>query len=96
MLSFPALYTVCVFCKVYLLYFILSEDDFELKSKIYSFNLHLILNNLTIYCIFPCPVYSDFLLYFLYCRLVVVFELMCSLLYSLGQQCKARGGGKFG
>jgi hypothetical protein len=31
-------------CKV--LYFILSEDDFEIKSKIYSFNLRLVLNHI--------------------------------------------------
>jgi hypothetical protein len=30
-------------CKV--LYFILSEDDFEIKSKIYSLNLRLVLNH---------------------------------------------------
>jgi hypothetical protein len=34
----------CIYmcCKV--LYFILSEDDFEIKSKIYSLNLRLLLN----------------------------------------------------
>jgi hypothetical protein len=34
----------CIYmcCKV--LYFILSEDDFEIKSKIYSLKLHLVLN----------------------------------------------------
>ena len=31
-------------CKV--LYFILSEDDFEIKSKIYSLNLRLVLNHI--------------------------------------------------
>ena len=29
-----------------LLYFILSEDDFEIKSKIYSLNLRLVLNHI--------------------------------------------------
>ena len=34
----------CIYmcCKV--LYFILSEDDFEIKSKIYNFKLRLVLN----------------------------------------------------
>jgi hypothetical protein len=27
-------------------YFILSEDDFEIKSKIYSLNLRLVLNHI--------------------------------------------------
>ena len=35
---------MCVCCKV--LYFILSEDDFEIKSKIYSLNLRLVLNHI--------------------------------------------------
>jgi hypothetical protein len=34
-------------CKV--LYFILSEDDFEIKSKIYSLNLRLVLNHILNY-----------------------------------------------
>ena len=40
MLSLSALY-IYVLCKV--LYFILSEDDFEIKSKIYSLKLRLVL-----------------------------------------------------
>ena len=31
-------------CKV--LYFILSDDDFEIKSKIYSFNLRFVLKHI--------------------------------------------------
>ena len=36
----------CIYlcCKV--LYFILSDDDFEIKSKIYSFNLRLVLKHI--------------------------------------------------
>ena len=36
----------CIYlcCKVF--YFILSDDDFEIKSKIYSFNLRLVLNHI--------------------------------------------------
>ena len=36
----------CIYmcCKV--LYLILSEDDFEIKSKIYSLNLRLVLNHI--------------------------------------------------
>ena len=33
---------IYICCKV--LYFILSEDDFEIKSKIYSLKLRLVLN----------------------------------------------------
>jgi hypothetical protein len=46
MLSLSALhiYTVYMCCKV--LYFILPEDDFEIKSKIYSLNLCLVLNHI--------------------------------------------------
>ena len=39
--SLSALY-IYMCCKV--LYFILSEDDFEIKSKIYSLKLRLVLN----------------------------------------------------
>jgi hypothetical protein len=34
----------CIVLKV--LYLILSEDDFEIKSKIYSLNLRLVLNHI--------------------------------------------------
>ena len=36
----------CIYlcCKV--LYFILSDDDFEIKSKIYSFNLRLVFKHI--------------------------------------------------
>ena len=36
-------------CKV--LYFILSDDDFEIKSKIYSFNLRLVLKHICSICV---------------------------------------------
>ena len=43
-LHFQALRCIYVSCKV--LYFILSDDDFEIKSKIYSFNLRLVLKHI--------------------------------------------------
>ena len=35
---------IYLYCKV--LYSILSDDDFEIKSKIYSFNLHVVLKHI--------------------------------------------------
>ena len=32
----------CIYLSCKVLYFILSDDDFEIKSKIYSFNLRLV------------------------------------------------------
>ena len=57
----------CIYlcCKV--LYFILSDDDFEIKSKIYSFNLRLVLKH-----IFP----------FLNCRLVMIYPSLFGFLIT--------------
>ena len=35
----------CIYLSCKVLYFILSDDDFEIKSKIYSFNLRLVLKH---------------------------------------------------
>ena len=35
-----------ILCNCKVLYFILSDDDFEIKSKIYSFNLRLVLKHI--------------------------------------------------
>ena len=43
-LSLRCIIYIYMCCKV--LYFILSEDDFEIKSKIYSLNLRLVLNHI--------------------------------------------------
>ena len=58
-------------CKV--LYFILSDDDFEIKSKIYSFNLRLVLKHI----LHSRDVFfRNFGITFLNCRLVMVFGLL--------------------
>ena len=36
----------CIYLSCKVLYFILSDDDFEIKSKIYSFNRHVILKHI--------------------------------------------------
>ena len=36
----------CIYLSCKVLYFILSDDDFEIKSKIYSFNLRLVLKHI--------------------------------------------------
>ena len=36
----------CIYLSCKVLYFILSDDDFEIRSKIYSFNLHLVLKHI--------------------------------------------------
>ena len=36
----------CIYLSCKVLHFILSDDDFEIKSKIYSFNLHLVLKHI--------------------------------------------------
>ena len=36
----------CIYLSFKILYFILSDDDFEIKLKIYSFNLHLVLKHI--------------------------------------------------
>ena len=36
----------CIYQSCKVLYFILSDDDFEIKSKIYSFNLRLVLKHI--------------------------------------------------
>ena len=36
----------CIYISCKVLYFILSDDDFEIKSKIYSFNLRLVLKHI--------------------------------------------------
>ena len=57
-------------CKV--LYFILFDDDFEIKSKIYSFNLRLVLKHI----LHSQDVFfSEFAFYFTFlnCRLVMAF-----------------------
>ena len=36
----------CIYLSCKVLYFILSDDDIEIKSKIYSFNLRLVLKHI--------------------------------------------------
>ena len=36
----------CIYLSCKVLYFILSDDDFEIMSKIYSFNLRLVLKHI--------------------------------------------------
>ena len=36
----------CIYLSCKVLYFILSDDDFEIKPKIYSFNLRLVLKHI--------------------------------------------------
>ena len=53
----------CIYmcCKV--LYFILSEDDFEIKSKIYNFKLRLVLNYILNVLYFRNLLFTALLLY---------------------------------
>ena len=41
-----AFFLRCIYLSCKVLYFILSDDDFEIKSKIYSFNLRLVLKHI--------------------------------------------------
>ena len=41
-----SLYVVYIYVVLKVLYFILSDDDFEIKSKIYSFSLRLVLKHI--------------------------------------------------
>ena len=63
-----------ILCNCKVLYFILSDDDFEIKSKIYSFNLRL---GFEAYLAFSRCLFSEFAFYFTFlnCRLVMVFGL---------------------
>ena len=71
-------YVETVNFRLYFKVIILSDDDFEIKSKIYSFNLRLVLKHI-LHSHARC-LFSEFAFYFIFlnCWLVMVFGL-CKL-----------------
>jgi hypothetical protein len=67
---------MCVCCKV--LYFILSEDDFEIKSKIYSFNLRFVFNHI-LNSQDVVSVFSEFVFYFKIVIYIKIIYFACDL-----------------
>ena len=82
-----SLHCIYLCCKV--LYFILSDDDFEIKSKIYSFNLCLVLKDI-LHSQDDFFWNLSFTVLFLNCLLVMVFGQICTKCMSLHFTCAAK------